>query len=65
MDWKELAAAGWSLRDVEDIAVALSPDKEEAVAFDPEGSRPFPSAKARAWGSVISEAAFAKLVARS
>jgi hypothetical protein len=65
MDWRALAAAGWSLRDVEDIAVALSPDAEKAVAFAPEGSRPYPSAKARAWGSRISEEAFAKLVARS
>jgi hypothetical protein len=65
MDWRALAAAGWSLRDVEDIAVALSPDEKEALAFKPEGSRPFPPAKAWAWGSRISEEAFAKLVARS
>ncbi len=62
MNWKELAAAGWSLREADGIPVALSPDNRKAFAFRGAESWEYPAAKAWAWGSGVSEADFAAMV---
>jgi hypothetical protein len=63
MDMDKLLAEGWKPMDVEWVAVLLSPDDMTAFAFDPEGGRPYPAAKAFHEGSVVSEAEFRKLAA--
>lgn len=57
----ELAADGWTLLDVEDVPVALSPNWEKAIAFDPN-ARTFPPASAAHNGMPVSEAEFSALV---
>jgi hypothetical protein len=61
LDWKSLAGKGWTLLDVEEKAVALSPDMLEAVCFGPE-PRKFPAGSAAMNGTAVSEAEFSELV---
>ena len=65
MDMDKLLAEGWTPIDVEWVAVLLSPDKTKAFAFDREGARPYPAAKANFWGTTISESEFRKLAAEA
>lgn len=60
-DWKALAANGWTLLDVEEKAVALSPNLLEAICFDPE-ARPFPAASACWNGCAATQEEFSALV---
>jgi len=58
----DLLAAGWLLLDVENVPVAVSPDRAKSVAFDPV-ERPFPNlGKALHDGMPVSEEEFDALI---
>ena len=62
---EELVAKGWTLLDVEDVPVAVSPDRTDSIAFDP-APRPFPNlGKALHDGMPVSMEEFAELVGKS